>query len=173
MPSTKMLTPLAGSERALRPGSRLVGTVNPEDRIEVTVRLRSRGNKPVSADEIGALPPLERHYLSREEFAAAYGAEPGDVDQNKLFAEKNGLAVVSVNLAQRNVILSGSAKALGDAFQVKLMEYEHPQGNYRGYIGPVHLPADLVPIVQGVFGLDNRGVARPHIVTTGAAQAAR
>ena len=166
MPSTKVLPILAGSARALRSGSQLIGPANPKDRFEVTIRIRSRSNKPVSTDKIGAMPPLKRHYLSREEFASAYGAAPADVIKIKMFAKKNGLAVESVNPAQRNVILSGTVKALSEAFQVKLMEYEHPQGNYRGRIGRIHLPAELVPIVQGVFGLDNRRMARPHIVST-------
>jgi kumamolisin len=166
MPSTKILTPLAGSARSLRSGSRLIGPVNPHDRIQVTVRIRSRSKKPVFADKIGALPPLKRRYLSREEFASTYGASPTDLTKIKSFARKNGLAVVSVNPAQRNVVLSGSAKALSDAFQVKLMEYEHPQGNYRGRIGRVHLPKELIPIVEGVFGLDNRRMARPHFVNS-------
>jgi kumamolisin len=156
--------PLIGSERALRPGSRLVGPVNPKDRIEVTIRLRSRSKIPLSADKIGALPPLKRRYLGREEFASSYGAAPGDVTKIKSFAKKHGLAIASVNPAQRNVILTGSAKAFSDAFQVKLMEYDHSQGSYRGRIGRVYLPAELIPIVQGVFGLDNRRMARPHFV---------
>jgi kumamolisin len=128
------------------------------------VRLRSINKKQVSSVKIGALPPLKRHYLSREEFAAAYGAAPADVAKIKAFATKNKLAVVSVNPAQRNVILSGSVKALSAAFGVKLIEYEHPQGNFRGRIGRIYLPAELVPVVEGVFGLDNRRMAHPHIV---------
>ena len=164
MSSAKMFTPLPGSERSLRAGSRLIGPVNPKDRIEVTVRMRSRNKKPLSAEKIGAMLPGRRHYLNRAEFAAAYGAAPADVTKIKSFAKKNGLAVASVNPAQRHVMLSGSAKALSDAFHVKLMEYEHPDGNYRGRIGGIHLPKDLIPIVQGVFGLDNRRMAHPHIV---------
>jgi kumamolisin len=166
MPSTKTPIPLAGSGRSLRSGSKLIGPSNPTDRVEVTVRLRSRNKKQASADKIGAQQPLKRHYLSREEFAAAFGAAPADVTKIKSFARKNKLAVVSVNPAQRNVILAGSVKALSAAFHVKLMEYEHPDGNYRGRSGQIHLPAELVPIVEGVFGLDNRRMARPHFVTT-------
>ncbi|HTA30562.1 MAG TPA: S53 family peptidase [Candidatus Cybelea sp.] len=166
MPLPNTLVPLAGSGRALRSGSKLIGPADPKQSIEVTVRLRSSSKKQVSVENMGALPPLKRHYLTREEFAAAYGSAPADVTKIKSFARKNKLTVVSVNPAQRNVILSGSVKALSDAFQVKLMEYEHPQGNYRGRIGRVHLPAELVPIVEGVFGLDNRRMARSHIVTT-------
>ena len=174
MPSTKALIPLAGSERALRSGSKLIGPANPKERVEVTVRLRSRNKKQASADKIGSLQPLKRHYLSREGFAAAYGAAPADVTKIKAFAKKNKLAVVSASPAQRNVVLSGSAKALSAAFQVKLMEYEHAEGNYRGRIGRIHLPSELVPVVEGIFGLDNRRMARPHIVTaerSGASQA--
>jgi kumamolisin len=111
------------------------------------------------------MPPLKRRYLSREKFASTYGASPADINKIKSFAKKSKLTVVSSDPARRAVTLSGSAKALSDAFQVKLMEYEHEHGNYRGRIGRIHLPKELSPIVTGVFGLDNRRMARPHIVT--------
>lgn len=164
MPSMKTLTPIGGSERALRSGSRLIGPADPREEIQVTVRVRSRGRTLPAAEKIGALMPRRRHYLSREEFAAAFGAVPGDLAKVKNFARSNGLKVVSVNPGRRTVILSGPVKALGEAFQVKLMEYAHPHGNYRGRIGQVHVPPGLAQIVQGVFGLDNRRQARPHLV---------
>jgi kumamolisin len=172
MPSTKTLIPISGSARALRSGSRLIGPANPKDQIEVTVRVRSRGKPMPSAEKIGALLPLRRRYLNREEFATAHGAAAGDLAKVKNFAKSNGLKVVSVNPAQRNIILSGSVKALSAAFQVKLMEYAHADGNYRGRIGRVHVPSGLAQIVQGVFGLDNRRQARPHIVRPGQSGAA-
>jgi len=163
MPSTNNLTPLAGSTRAMRPGSRLIGPSNQQDQFQVTVRLRSRDKTLAPAAKLGALLPLKRRYHSREEFAAAYGAAPADVAKIKSFASKNKLTVVSANPAQRSVVLSGSVKALCAAFGVKLQDYEHPQGNYRGRIGPIYLPEELIPVVVGVFGLDNRCMARPHI----------
>jgi kumamolisin len=163
MATPKTLTPLAGSARTLRPGSKLIGPANPQDRIEVTMRLRCRDKKPPAAQKIGALHPLKRRYQSREEFAAAYGAAPADVAKIKSFASKNKLTVVSSNPAHRKVVLSGSVKALSEAFSVELKNYEHAEGNYRGRIGPIYLPAELIPVVEGVFGLDNRCMARPHI----------
>ena len=176
MPSAKALIALAGSARSLRSGSKLVGPSDPKARVEVTVRLRSHNKKPVSAEKIGALPLSKRHYLTREEFATAHGAAVADIAKVKAFAQQNKLRVVAVHPDQRKVILSGSVKSLSGAFRVKLMEYEHPDGNYRGRIGQVHLPADLLPIVEGVFGLDNRRMAWPHVVTAeraGESQAAR
>ncbi|HTU03782.1 MAG TPA: S53 family peptidase, partial [Candidatus Sulfotelmatobacter sp.] len=163
MPTKKVSNPIAGSERALRAGSRLIGPSNPDERVEITVRVRSRGPKLVTAQRIGALPPLKRRYLSREEFAKAYGAAPADLAKVTTFAAKNGLEVVSVNPAERHVKLAGTVRALSAAFDVKLMEYAHADGDYRGRIGSIHLPAGLANVVQGVFGLDNRRQARPHI----------
>jgi kumamolisin len=163
MASTNKLTPLAGSTRSLRQGSRLIGPSNPQELVQVTVRLRSRNKTQAAAAKIGALPPLKRQYHSREAFAKAYGADLADVSKIKSFASKNKLTVVSVNPEQRNVVLSGSVAALGAAFGVKLHDYEHSLGNYRGRIGPLYLPAELIPLVVGVFGLDNRCMARPHI----------
>jgi len=163
MPTKKVSNPVAGSERALRASSRLIGPSNPDERVEITVRVRRRVPKFVSAARIGATMPLKRNYLSREEFAKAYGAAPADLARVKAFAAKNQLEVLSVNPAERHVKLSGTVKALNAAFDVKLMEYAHPDGNYRGRIGSVHLPEGLARVVQGVFGLDNRRQARPHI----------
>ena len=163
MPTKKASNPISGSERGLRAGSRLIGPSNPAEMVEVTVRVRSRSNKLPSAAKIGSTPPLRRVYLTREEFAAAHGASPADLAKVKLFAARHALAVVSENPAERSVKLSGTVKALSAAFDVKLMEYEHPDGNYRGRIGSIHLPAGLEKVVQGVFGLDNRRQARPHV----------
>jgi kumamolisin len=77
------------------------------------------------------------------------------------------------------VIASGKVGQINEAFAVELGRYEvetpkeerkRMQGNrrrtkrepevYRGYEGDVHLPSDVAPVVEGVFGLDNRRMAR-------------
>jgi kumamolisin len=158
------LVPISGSKRPFRSGSLLIGDANPNEEIEVTVRVRSRGKPVLSAENMGALPPLRRQYLSREQFAATHGAAPEDLAAVEQFADGHGLNVVSTSAAQRNVVLSGSIKSLSAALHVKLVECAHEEGNYRGHPGPVRLPRPLAQIVQGVFGLDNRRQARPHVV---------
>ena len=49
---------------------------------------------------------------------------------------------------------------MNQAFAVDLGRYESPAGAYRGREGAVHLPDDLADVVVGVFGLDNRPMAR-------------
>src|SRR5208282_2356515 len=116
---------IAGSQRALREGSRLIGPSNPEERVEITVRVRSRASKIPSADKVGAQMPLKRHYMTREAFAKAHGAAPADLARVKAFAAKSGLKVEAVSPSERHVKLSGTVRALSAAFDVKLMEYAH------------------------------------------------
>jgi kumamolisin len=52
---------------------------------------------------------------------------------------------------------------------VSLQTYAYPQGTYRGRTGSIQIPAELAPVIEGVFGLDNRPVARRHSLRARAA----
>ena len=155
---------LSGSERHARRGARAVGAPNPNERIKITVLLRPRQSIAhlAAARELSAIPPHQRKYLTREEFAASYGANTGDIAKVEAFAHQSNLTVVEVSQARRTVVLSGTIAALSAAFGVSLVNYEHAEGAFRGRTGPVYIPAELDGIVQGVFGFDNRPQARPH-----------
>jgi kumamolisin len=106
--------------------------------------------------------PKERRYLSRDELAAAHGADPQDIAKVEAFALAHGLQPVQSSVGRRSVILSGAVAAFEAAFGVRLEQYQYAAGSYRGRTGPVHVPADLADVVQGVFGLDDRPQAVPH-----------
>jgi len=155
---------LIGSERSPRGGSRVVGAPDPNQQIDITVRVRPRQPlpNPATAAEFSATLPNQRNYMSREEFAAAYGADPSDLAKIEAFAHQHNLTVVENNPARRTVVLSGTIAAMSRAYGVYLANYEHPLGAFRGRTGPIYIPEDLAGIVQGVFGFDNRPQARPH-----------
>jgi kumamolisin len=155
---------LPGSERSARRGARTVGAPDPNEHIRISVLLRPHQTmeKLASAKELTASAPHERNYMSREQFAANYGANPDDINKIEAFAQEHNLTVVESSLARRTVVLSGTIAALSSAFSVYLANYEHPDGNFRGRTGPIYVPADLTGVVQGVFGFDNRPQARPH-----------
>ncbi len=165
-PTSRQYVALPGSERKLVPGAHVVGPIDPNEVIQVTIKLRSRSSEDLDAavNALGAQSPSERTYLTPQELEAKYGADPADTDKIVEFARQQHLQVVQVIPEQRTVILSGTAEQISQAFRVKLMSYDSPQGQYRGRLGPVHVPADLQPIIEGIFGLDNRMQARPQIV---------
>lgn len=164
MAEHKNRVPLPGSERSTRSGSRVVGAPDPNELIQISVLLRPRTplESLTSTKELGTGTPQERRYLSREQFAATYGADPKDVALIEAFAHDHNLTVVGADLARRMVVLSGTVAALSAAFGVYLANYEHAEGAFRGRTGPIFVPEDIANIVQGVFGFDNRPQARPH-----------
>jgi len=163
MPSPKNHIPLPNSERTPMANAREIGPANSSERLEVTLRLNSRaGKKPALSMETFNQLPQQRPVITREQFEATHGADPAAISKIAAFAKEYGLNVVETSAARRTVVLSGTVAAFNDAFQVRLMQYEHPNGTYRGRTGPVHIPAELDGIVEGVFGLDNRPQAKPH-----------
>ncbi len=165
MPRPKSRHVVPGSERSALPGARAVADVTPDERIAVSVRLRANPLAPRDASSAAAMNdelPAARQYLSRDAFAAAHGAAADDIAKVAAFADAHQLAVVDTSEARRTVVLSGTAAQLGAAFDVRLQQFEHDGGTYRGRVGPVSVPADLAGIVEGVFGLDDRPQATPH-----------
>jgi kumamolisin len=80
----------------------------------------------------------------------------------KTFATNYGLSVVQEHADRCTLILSGTVAQLEVAFGVKLEQFEHPSGNFRGCLGTIELPVELDGVVRAVLGLDNRPQAKPH-----------
>jgi kumamolisin len=142
-----------GSERIPLPGAIATARADADVTIEVTLKLRRKT----------ALPPLTGRpavAMTRENLRANYGASKADIDKVAKVFGKFNLKEIGANPATRSVRLSGTIAAMEEAFQVELFNYAHESGNYRGRVGPVHVPADMKDIVESVFGLDNRHVAR-------------
>jgi kumamolisin len=164
--------PLSKTERRAIRGSRRTGPANPQETFLVSIRVRRRSDAPPLSHRLqtGAYLARSRAALSREEFAARYGADPVDIDLIAQFARKNGLQIIELSIPRRTVVVSGSVLQMNRAFGVDLGNYESPHGFYRGREGQVQMPVDLNGVVEGVFGLDNRRMAEPlHVL--GAAQA--
>jgi Pro-kumamolisin, activation domain len=155
---------LGSSERKPRAGARRTGAADPKEVITVSLRLRRRTDAPALPDlaDLAATRRGEKHYLSREDFAAHYGASSADIDRVVEFAKEHKFDVVESSVARRTVVLKGTVAQMSKAFAVDLGIYETPKEKYRGREGAVHVPAAIADIVEGVFGLDNRKMAEPQ-----------
>ncbi len=87
--------------------------------------------------------PKERKYLSREEFAATYGADDNYLKKIETFAHEHDLTIVEVSKARRTVVLSGTISDLSKAFGGYMTNYEHPEGAFRGRTGSIYVPEDI------------------------------
>ena len=142
-PTKRTYISVEGSERTPLPGAQMTGPTDPQEYVEVTLRLRSRAPQGALDDQVAALgaqPPRARTYLTPEQVAALYGADPADLARVEAFAREMGLTVVRSEAAQRLVVIGGTAQTLMDAFHVQLQQYSSPRGAYRGRMGPVQIP---------------------------------
>lgn len=163
MSTPKKQVPLAGSARAPLQGAREIGPANPNEIVDVTVRLTPKSGKKKFIDQKEFTKPIDsRKILTHEEFEREHSADPASVELVESFAREHGLTVKEVSPERRTVILSGTVAAMSQAFGVELRQYRHAEGEYRGRTGPIHLPPELDSVVEGVFGLDNRPQAKPH-----------
>ena len=156
---------IPGSERHALEGAEPIGPARPDERIDVTLRLRAKTPVAHALAASGVADdthPGQRKYLTREQFAAAHGADAQDLANVAAFAQAHHLVVVESDAARRSVVLSGSTKSMNEAFGVQLQQYEHASGTYRGRTGTISVPGDLAGVVEGVFGLDDRPAADPH-----------
>jgi kumamolisin len=160
--SNKDQVAIPGSERKPVRGARRLGPARADERLEVTVRLRRKAPLPAAALD-GRSLPVKRSYLTHAELVSRHGADAGDISKVEAFARQSGLVVVDSSAARRDVVLAGNVAAFSKAFGVTLDQWEHSGGTFRGRTGPVQIPAGLAGVVTGVFGLDNRPFARPHL----------
>jgi kumamolisin len=153
---------LPHSVHAPVPNATKVGQATGNRAIRVSVIL----NRKTKLD----IPSLQGRQLSREEYAANYGAAQKDFDAVRAFAQANGLKVdeQKSSLLRRRVELRGAISDFSKAFGVELNDYE-PSGakqkgaRFHAMVGSVTVPEELVSSVEAVLGLDNRPIATPKI----------
>jgi kumamolisin len=139
-----------------------VGPADPEETLLVSIYVRRRTDAPslLSQKHFASTPLGEREPVSRAELARSQGASPKDLEVVTDFAEASGLKVVHTDAARRLVQVSGTVAQFSKALSVELGLYRSAHEGYRGREGAIHLPAAVAGVVEGVFGLDNRRMAR-------------
>lgn len=155
---------LPGSSRRPLAGAKVVGAVDPDQRIEITVQIRRQPGSDLegTVNKIASQGLADRKYLTRTELASKTGADPVDIAKIDAFAHVHGLTVVEASVARRTVKLSGRVADLSAAFGVKLRRYKAGAISYRGRTGSLTIPAELEGIVERVLGLDDRPVVETH-----------
>ncbi|MFI9324761.1 protease pro-enzyme activation domain-containing protein [Kitasatospora aureofaciens] len=130
---------LEGSKRPSMADATRVADADAQAPVSVTVTLRGK----VVTD--GRIPPERRE----------------DAEKTKAVLERYGLTVDEVRLQPGSVVASGPVSAMNAAFQTDLGIYRSAeQGELRGREGELKIPSELAGVVTGVFGLDERRVAR-------------
>lgn len=164
---------IPGSHREIDPKHPRVGDADHDRQIDVTVYLRPSASLDW-VDEEAARPPAKRRTMSRHQLGASYGASNEDISAVRSFATEHGLEVTAVSEARRAMTLRGTVDAVAKAFDAKeLGLYKLSDGiAYRSRSGSLSVPGGLADVITGVFGIDERPQAKPHLRFHSAAHAA-
>jgi kumamolisin len=137
----------------------LVGPVDPQDQIEITIKLRRITEK--------GLPTLKEFLagkraagVTRQVLAERYGASREDAYTVQRWAVQQGLSVSRLDLGRRQMHLVGSLAAMSKAFGVTIAMYKHARTGveFRSPKSDLSIPKKLASIITGVFGLNNMPV---------------
>src|SRR6266498_1202359 len=149
---------LPGSTRPKDITASRIGDVDPKEQIELTIGLA--GPKLPDADEYVG------HTLTPAELAENYSAKKEDADKVAKSLRRHGLSVVYVSLEARSMRVRGTAKAIESTFKPGLaMMRSARQRDYRGREGSIMIPKEIKGLVTGVFGLDQRRMAKRRSLT--------
>jgi kumamolisin len=167
MALNKQLLPIEhGEPRRLQlPAKRSKAAVDLDQRVEVTIVVRSRGSENEWRELVATVTsglPGQRRYLTRAQFLRKWGASHEDLEAIRKFATALRLKIVSVDAFRRCVVLSGTLRQFSRIFDVVLFAVKHPDGMFRSHRGTPRLPRSIHSLVECVIGLDNIPAVRPH-----------
>lgn len=151
MPRSHVL--LQGSHRTHRAGSIVLGRAEPHSLCEITIKVRRQAPlpEPTSMDN----SPLQHSELTR-----LHSANPADMEKVADVLAKYGIELTYQDAVSCLMRFQGPVRAMEKAFCVHLFRARKDGRIYRARTGDIHIPRQLVKIVQGVFGLDTRSSIR-------------
>ena len=131
----------------------------------------SQRPRPRDAQRLRDLDPDERIEIT---VTVARDRGDGAAQQVADALTQRGLTVLETSAHTGSLRLSGTAAQMEAVFTPGLGVYSRPaQGEFRGREGQLRIPAELEGLISGVFGLDQRRVARRRHGVPGPAVPAR
>ncbi|HXB44223.1 MAG TPA: S53 family peptidase, partial [Puia sp.] len=153
---------LAGSEKPA-PVAKKLSKTDGKELMNISIKLRPKQALPDLLD-----PAVFREFtpITQQELTDKYGSSDTDIKIVHSFAHHAGLSIVKTDAGKKTIELRGTASQMEDAFKVSLSNYKGPKGaSFRGRKGNIKIPKELEGIVEGVFGLDTRAIAKPKFKT--------
>ena len=151
---------LAGSDRAAPEGAVLVGEVDPDERIVVTVHLKRRTPDRFAPGSAGDLARLSQPRTRRALAAERRRTHAAAAARIRKLAKAYRVAVRNIDLAARTVTIEATAKRLSQLFGATLHVYDDGQQRFRARVGRLMVPKEIAPWTRAILGFDQRPVVR-------------
>lgn len=145
---------LSGSYRKAFSGG-FDGYPNPQERIDVTLHLKS--------SSVADRDQRTEKFRSRDDLLRATHDEYQTLKVLAEYFEHFEIRFSDIYSHLRLVRIRGSIASMEAAFKVNLANFSSEGKSYRTRAGAIWLPDELLEMVSGVFGLDNRPQAFSHL----------
>ncbi len=159
--------PLVGSVAPVPSGAAVLGPTAPATRVTVDVALRPRDPAALAGYARAVSTPGDpryRQYLPAGHLASTFGPTAAAVQATRDWLASTGLTVGSTTPDGLVVPATGTAGQLESAFAVPLVQARLTDGRtVRLATKDPSVPSTLVPVLQGVLGLSDQAIARPHL----------
>ncbi len=137
--------------------------------LEVVLRLRHEPELDNFLQELyDPSSPLDRQFLTVEEFTARFAPSQEDYDAVARFAKTNGFEVAPPTRNRMNVGITGTVSNIEKAFHVNMGVYKHPTENRKFYAPDREPTIDLPFQLWAIGGIDNYSTPRPMLRHNGA-----
>ncbi len=151
---------LAGSHRDPVAGATPSDHLQPDTPIELTIALRPRDGETLARR--GQEPGASRY--THDEYIRAHAPTQENLDTVRGFLEAHNFSVTAVAPDRSTVTATGRTADAERAFGASLAGYRQDDATFHARSGAISVPADVAPLIAGVFGLDTRPVFRPRSV---------
>lgn len=122
--------------------------------MHLTMALRNRAELTrLLADQQDPASPDYHRWLTPDEFTARFGPTDADLARVARWLKKKGFTVTSADASTREITFTGSVAQAQTGFAVKIAATRDGR-NYANTTDPA-VPADLVPLIESIAGLDN------------------
>jgi subtilase family serine protease len=149
--------------RGLAPAGRL--PASQQMRLAIGLPLRNRqGLTNLLRQLYDPASPLYHHYLTPEQFTAAYGPEEKDYLAVRRFAESHGLTVTGTSSSRMLLDVTGAVSDVEKAFHVHIGVYPHPTEARDFYSPDVEPSVDAGLAIADISGLNNYALPHPKNV---------
>ncbi len=162
---------IADSARDEPPGAVLIGDLDPDSTLALTLhfRRRSPAPRPGTAEDLARFKrgmskaALEHQRRRTHARAAARIAN---------FLSAEGVTVRSIDFASRRMEIEGPARVLTALFRAQVKIYSDGDRRFRARTGALHAPRHIAPWTRAIVGFDQRPLPARTAVASGDAAGA-
>jgi kumamolisin len=149
-----------GSDRS-EPGRAItVGSVDPDERITLTVHIKRRSPDKFRPGSTGDLARFARSLTRAALSAQRARTHAAAATRIARFAKANRITLRKVDLPRRRVVLEGSARRLSEIFGATLRTYDDGYQSFRARTGSLLIAKEIMPWTRAILGFDQRPLAR-------------